>query len=150
MIIGTSAYCGSGQDTLADGFCRFGYIKYSLGDFLRGIAKKKNIAPTRVNLQMIREQCDKRYGREYISKQMLNEIKRCNNENIVITGFRTKEEYIIFKNELDMKLIFVYANKDIRYSRMIKRAEIKDELLITELEKRMKKDEMVPLSRTKF
>ena len=51
MIIGTFAYCGSGQDTLADGFCKYkGFIKYSLGDVIRQIANERNLPQKRDGL----------------------------------------------------------------------------------------------------
>ena len=40
MILGTFAYCGSGQDTLADSFCELlGFKKYSMGDCIKYMYK---------------------------------------------------------------------------------------------------------------
>jgi len=34
MVLGASAYCGSGQDTLADSFCQYlGFLKYSINPY---------------------------------------------------------------------------------------------------------------------
>lgn len=141
MVIGTSAYCGSGQDTLAEGFCiHRGFQKFSLGDIIRDIARERKLPCKRENLQKIREECDRTYGREFVAEQTMRKIKCEFREDIVITGIRTIEEYLFFKNRLNMVLIFVYADKKIRFQRMIKRADEKDETNVLELQKRMAKE----------
>ncbi|NBK77243.1 hypothetical protein D5272_01165 [bacterium D16-76] len=142
MVIGTFAYCGSGQDTLADSFChRKGFLKFSLGDIIRDIAQRQGLQPKRENLQRIREQCDSIYGRNYVPKQAIHKIRLMLKHNIVITGIRTIQEYHIFKQQLDMCLIFVSAAKEIRFQRMMKRSDEKDETNYSELQKRMDKEE---------
>ena len=142
MVIGTFAYCGSGQDTLADGFCRYkGFQKFSLGDIIRNIAKERGLPPKRENLQKIREECDAVYGRDFTSKQIVNQISLTENQNIIITGIRTMEEYLHLKSQLIMILIFVFSDEKIRFQRMLKRAEEKDEANLLELKKRMDKEE---------
>lgn len=143
MVIGTFAYCGSGQDTLADGFCRYkGFQKFSLGDVIRDIAIERNLPLKRENLQQIREECDQLYGREYVPKQAMEKIRFAVDKgcDIIITGIRTIEEYQFFKKHLNMFLLFVYADKEIRFQRMINRACEKDEKNLIDLEKRMNKE----------
>lgn len=127
MVIGTFAYCGSGQDTLADGFCKYkGYTKYSLGDVIRDIAKRQKLPQTREILQSIRKECDYKYGREFIPNALVERVHKEQPKSIIITGIRTIEEYEIFKNKLNMFLVFVYARESIRFNRMLKRGEEKD------------------------
>lgn len=141
MVIGTFAYCGSGQDTLADGLCRYKkFLKFSLGDIIRHIAKERNISPKRENLQKIREECDRIYGRRFVPEQMMCKMKSSLERNIVITGIRTIEECLYFKRHLNMVLIFVYADEKIRFQRMLKRADEKDEINILALKERMDKE----------
>lgn len=142
MVIGTFAYCGSGQDTLADGFCRYkGFQKFSMGDIIRNIAKERGLPPKRENLQKIREECDAVYGRDFTPKQIVSQICLTENQNIIITGIRTMEEYLYFKSQLNMILVFVFADEKIRFLRMLKRAEEKDEANLLELKKRMDREE---------
>lgn len=141
MVIGTFAYCGSGQDTLADGFCKYkDFIKFSLGDIIRDIAVDSNIEPNRKNLQIIRGKYDKLYGREYIPKKILEKIKFSGKNDVILTGIRTIEEYNFFKNNLNLILVFVYAEKNVRFQRMLKRSDIKDERNYKLLNKRMNKE----------
>ena len=141
MIIGTFAYCGSGQDTLADGFCRYkGFRKFSLGDVIRDIAKERHLPCKREILQKIREECDQIYGRKFVPEQLMKKIEAAPGTNIVITGIRTIEEYSYFKSHLNMIFVFVYADTEIRFQRMIARADEKDETSLSELKRRMDKE----------
>lgn len=141
MVIGTFAYCGSGQDTLADSFCRYrNYKKYSMGDVFRMIACKRQLVPTRDVLQMLRVEYDKKYGRTFAPEQILEIIQRDNYNRIIITGIRTMEEYHIFKNKLDLRLIFVYTEPRTRFIRMLRRGEKKDCNTVYELRCKMEKE----------
>lgn len=144
VVIGTFAYCGSGQDTIADGFCKYkGFKKYSLGDVIRQIANERNLPQKRDVLQQIRLECDAVYGKDYIPKIILSQIKARINDNIIITGIRTIQEYEIFKRQLNMIFLFVYAEEGVRYSRMLKRAEQKDENTLESLKERMRTEELM-------
>ena len=126
IIIGTSAYCGSGQDTLADAIVKkYGFEKHSLGDFLREMAQNRGIKPSRENLQMIRKELDKQFGRSYIPERIAERILN-NGKDAIITGLRTLEEYSIFKEKLGMYFIFVFADKEIRFKRLMSRATDRD------------------------
>ena len=139
MVIGTFAYCGSGQDTLADSICRLlGYQKYSTGDILRNIAESRKLRETRTVLREIRKECDNKYGKSYIPNIITNDILSRQKTDAVITGIRTVEEYEIFKEKLDMKLIFVFADEDIRLQRMLNRKSEKDASSLDELKEQMK------------
>lgn len=128
MVIGTFAYCGSGQDTLADSICTlFGYKKYSVGDIIRSIAESRGESKKRESLRKIRIEYDEKFGRNYFPNLLVRQIKRENVENAVISGIRTIQEYQIFKKFFNMKLIFVYAEENERYKRMLKRQNEKDE-----------------------
>lgn len=141
MVIGTFAYCGSGQDTLADGFCKYrGYVKYSLGDVIREIARERNLPLKRDVLQSIRKECDQKHGRTFVPTLILKRILQKNDDKVIITGIRTIEEYELFKQTLGMILIFVSADEQIRYQRMLKRAEEKDSATIDELNRQMERE----------
>lgn len=135
MVIGTAAYCGSGQDTLADGFIKYkGFVRYSLGDVFRDMAKERNMLQTRENLQNIREECDRKYGRTYVADKIVREIKEKKDPHVIITGIRRKEEYNIFKRQLGLVFIFIYADEAIRLERMLYRGMTKDGKTILEIQ----------------
>ena len=141
MVIGTFAYCGSGQDTLADSICKlYGYKKYSVGDLIRKIATDNGLPQTRENLRQIRRKYDTNFGRDYFPNMLVKQIKRDDSNNIIITGIRTMQEYYIFRDYFKIKIIFVYADSHIRLQRMLKRQEEKDEESMDLLRKQMEKE----------
>jgi dephospho-CoA kinase len=127
IVIGTFAYCGSGQDTLATMISqKLDIPVYSMGDILRTIAKDNNLISTRQNLQNIRKHYDDKYGRSYFAQILAQEIKN-KNETAIITGIRLQEEVEIFRNNFqNFYLIFVYAEESIRFNRLLRRNEEKD------------------------
>ena len=138
MIIGTAAYCGSGQDTLADSICRIhNIVKFSMGDIIRNLADEQGRSKDRTTLRFIRRECDRLYGRMYFPKMMVDKIIASGNQNLVVTGLRTMEEYELFNRTFDFRLIFLDAKEHIRLNRMLKRREEKDEETISKLKKQM-------------
>lgn len=144
MVIGTFAYCGSGQDTLADSLCKYkGFQKFSLGDVIRSIALERGLQPKREILQAIREEYDIKYGRNFVANAIAMKIENTRNNNIILTGIRTIQEYRLFKDKFNMFFIFVKADEKIRYQRMLCRADIKDECSLQELKKKMEKENLM-------
>lgn len=138
MVIGTAAYCGSGQDTLADGICSmYGMKKYSMGDMVRKLAKKQGKPQDRSALQSIRQECDQLYGRQYFPQMLVEAIKDDNSRDCIITGIRTMEEYQMFSQAFDFHFIFLNAQEEIRLERMLQRKEEKDASTINALKKQM-------------
>lgn len=143
MVLGTFAYCGSGQDTLADGFCKYlGFTKYCMGDIIREFASARKLPLQRKILQNIRVEINSKYGRNFVPESIVERINKAEKptNNVIITGIRTIEECSILRGELGMKLIFVYADENIRYLRMLKRKDEKDEENLSELKKRMERE----------
>lgn len=141
MIIGTFAYCGSGQDTIADGLCKYkGFVKFALGDVLRDIATHRHLPHSRDVLREIRREYDTKFGRRYIPERLIEMIRKEEHKNVVITGIRTIEEYELFRKTFGMLLVFVYANEEIRLQRMLKRKEAKDCKTISSLREDMEEE----------
>lgn len=126
IVIGTTAYPGSGQDFIADEICKMlDFRKYSMGDLIRQIASSKGIIPTRENLQDIRREYDTRLGRNFFSLILSDMIIQANS-NAIVTGIRRKEELQIFRDRLNIYLIHVVADDEVRLKRIIHRSEAKD------------------------
>lgn len=144
MVIGTFAYCGSGQDTLADSICKFyNYKKYAVGDIIRAISEERGLGKNRDTLRSIRKEFDNKYGREYFPKLLVKTIQNDRSSDVIITGIRTMQEYQIFKKLLDLRLIFVTADEKIRMNRMLRRKDEKDENSIESLTKQMEKEKQL-------
>lgn len=142
MVLGTFAYCGSGQDTLADALVEVaGFHKYSVGDVIREIARSRDLPLSRENLQSIREEINLHYSKDYPINKLVSLIRSDNYSNIIITGLRVKEELEVLKSVFaDFSLIFVSASLENRYQRLIKRREEKDPHNYEEFVKQMAKE----------
>ena len=140
-VLGTCGYFGSGQDTIADDLCKvLGFVKISLGDFIRAEAIKSGLTLTRTNLQNVRLMLDQAKGRDYVPRKLVRQVLLSKYERIIFTGIRRMEEYNIFHSVFDMKLVFVYVDKDIRYQRMLLRKEKKDASTIEQLDQQMMRE----------
>lgn len=138
MVIGTAAYCGSGQDTLADSICSiYGMKKYSMGDMVRKLAEEQGKPQDRSTLRSIRRNCDKLYGREYFPQMLVETIRDSGSKNCIITGLRTMEEYRLFHQAFDFRFVFLDALENIRLTRMLLRREEKDENTVEALRQQM-------------
>lgn len=130
-ILGTCAYPGSGQDTFANELAKkLNIAVYSMGDVLRDIAKEKKLKPTRENLQQIRQYINENEDRKYIAKSLVSKISN-EKKPAIITGIRLLDELSVFSDNFDFKLVFVWAEQDIRSKRVIARGEQKDPKTIT-------------------
>ncbi len=138
MVIGTAAYCGSGQDVLGDSISHlYGYKKYSMGDIIRKIAHEQGRPTDRTTLRQIRSECDEHYGKLYFPKIIVENIRESEDKDCIITGIRTVEELEMFKYELPFRLIFLNAKEEIRLRRMLRRKAKKDESTIDALKRQM-------------
>lgn len=125
-VLGTCAFPGSGQDTFANELAkRLDITVYSMGDILRNIAKENNLEPTREVLQQIRKDINKNKNSKFIANELVIKINK-NNKPAIITGIRLLDEVSIFKDKFNFKLIFVWAEKEIRYNRILLRGQEKD------------------------
>lgn len=125
-ILGTCAYPGSGQDTFANKLASLLNISvYSMGDVLREICKEKGEACTRENLQILRREINSSFDEKYIAQQLAEKII-LNNSPAIITGIRLLDELNFFQSVFDFKLIFVWAEKDVRVARVLARGQEKD------------------------
>lgn len=141
MIIGMAAYCGSGQDTLADSICKiYGLTKYSMGDLVRKLAEEQGKNKDRGTLRSIRQECDNAYGRLYFPQMLIKIIKNGGNKNCIITGIRTVEEYKLFSEAFEFRFIFLNAKENIRLARMLRRKDEKDEKTIDLLREQMREE----------
>jgi cytidylate kinase len=125
-ILGTFAYCGSGQDTLAREIAiKYSIRVYSIGDIVRTLAKRNHLRPTREHLQRLRRQCDNRFGRLYFPTILARELSM-RGENAIVTGLRTREEAVYLRKHLGMFLLNVKADESVRYKRLLSRGDDRD------------------------
>ena len=78
MIIGLVGTMGSGKTEVADYLKSRGFEHYTYSDIIIEIAKKRNIALTRENLQKLGTEIkQKEHNKGILSKKIVERIKTC-------------------------------------------------------------------------
>ena len=119
MIIGLTGTMASGKGEVVKYLKSKGFEHYVYSDILKDIAKKRNIEPTRENLQKLGTDIkkeEKNLG--ILSKIMLKKIKT---DKAIVDGIRNINEIKELKKQKDICNIGVTASQRLRYNRIKKR-----------------------------
>jgi len=133
MIIGLTGPMASGKGEIVKQLEKQGFEHYVYSDILRGLAKQRNIEPTRKNLQKLGidiKKETKNWG--VLSKIMLKKIKT---DKAVVDGIRNVDEIIEFRKKGEFYLIGVIAPPRTRYDRIKKRCRAGDPTSYKEFKK---------------
>lgn len=117
MIIGLTGLAGCGKDTIANYLKeKYGYRMLVFSDVLIEEAKKRGIEPTKMNLSVLGDEMREKEGNAVLAKRLLDKIDP--EREYVISGFRSPEEVFTIQNEvLDFVLVYIDADKNIRFKR---------------------------------
>lgn len=131
IILGLVGETGSGKDTfcnylkkkLSNVFClRFSDpLSETLKIFLKEIKKEDQ--------QWLGNILRERFGNDILCKAIFNKIKNIKSGIIILNGIRYWEEYNIVK-QLGGKIIYITAPSKIRWKRVRKRGEKKDDSML--------------------
>jgi len=127
-VIGIVGLIGAGKDTAAKYIeTKYGYKPISYSELVHEKVKEENLEPTRENLQMIAKKYRERYGFDYFARLAVEKALSSGEEKIILKELRRKEDVefpkSVFKN---FYVIEIYANKKIRFERLLKRKSQKD------------------------
>jgi len=117
MIIGLTGLARCGKNTAADYLKKkYGFEVLVFSDILVEEAEKKGMKPTKMNLSILGDELREKQGNAVLAKKLLEKINP--EKNYVLNGVRSPEEADYIRNELlNFYLIYVYANKVIRFKR---------------------------------
>jgi len=109
-------------------FENFNFKMISIGDIVRDLTKERGLGCTRENLQKTSLMYFNKYGRDFFPKKVIEIIEKNGYENVCISGIRTCTDIKVIKNHYGNKffLIYVKANKNIRFNRLKNRNEERD------------------------
>lgn len=109
----------SGKDFVASYIThKYGYIQLNMSDVIRDELIQRFQEPTKMNMSILADEWRKVYGCDIVMKKTLE--KAVNFERVIITGVRSPEEINYLRSKVSkLKLIFIEASKDIRFSRRI-------------------------------
>jgi dephospho-CoA kinase len=127
-IIGLSGEIASGKGTVAD------YIKksyngkvYRFSGMLRDLAGRLYLEENRENLQKMSTAVREYFGQDILCKTIYEDVKRDDNQYIVIDGVRRFQDVQELSHLKEFSLVYIKTDMRNRYERLIKRGENTDD-----------------------
>ena len=106
---------------------RYGAESARFSDSLRDILKRMYLDETRHNLQILSLALRDTFGQDIISKIIYNDVKDKKNDIIIVEGMRRFGDMACFLEDKTFKVVYIKADKKIRYQRLTQRSENKDD-----------------------
>lgn len=110
---------------------KYGAKVYRFSDTLRNILDILHIECNRANLSNLSSIIRQNFGEDAISKAIAESVKIDNNEVLVVDGARRPEDLKYLSEIVGFKLVFVEADMEKRYERIVKRGENMDDNIKT-------------------
>lgn len=145
VTLGLTGKNGAGKSTVCQLLKeKYGYIIISLSDFIKDNLASKEIEQTRENMILEGNRLRKEYSCDYLALKAIEMIKKCQSKNpdcnFVIDSLRNDQEIVTLKKELDLKLVYVKSNLEVRYQR-IKDREMKNSSKLNKYKDYIQKDD---------
>jgi dephospho-CoA kinase len=133
MILGITGTMGSGKGAAVEYLKTKGFEHYTYSDILRDIAGKRNIEPTRENLQKLGLDIKiESRNMGVLSQEMLKKIKT---DKAIVDGVRNVDEIEELKKKKGVYILGVTAGQRVRYKRMRKRNREGDPVTFSEFKR---------------
>ncbi len=128
IIFGIAGEIASGKGTITQYFVNeYGASSYRFSDMLRQILDRLYLPQTRENMQKLSTAIRENFGEEIMAEVMKKDVKNDNHEIVVVEGIRRLADIKYLKELPGFKLIYVEADIEKRYKRIIKRDENPDD-----------------------
>lgn len=124
MIIGVVGPLGSGKSTVVDYLHEKGYSLFRFSDVIVEKSELNNL--TRKQYQDWGNKLRKKFGNDFLSKEIKKNFFNLKVKKIVLDGFRSEGEVAYFRKEKDFYLISISSLQSIRFERLKKRGSNKD------------------------
>lgn len=128
LVFGITGEIASGKGTVTK------YIveehkagSYRFSDMLRDILKRLHLENSRDNMQKLSTAIRHNYGEEIMAKVMMEDVKKDTNDIVVVEGVRRMADIKYLKELPGFKLIYIDADMQKRYNRIINRDENPDD-----------------------
>lgn len=128
IIVGIAGQIASGKDTvskyLAD---TYGATRYGSSSIFRSALRNLFLPETRENLQKISFALRQAFGDDLVARVLREDIQRTEGDFIVVDGVRRLSDILLLKQEPNFYLLYVDAPMELRYERIVKRAQNADD-----------------------
>lgn len=128
--IGLVGSLASGKGVVAKFFESTGYLHVSLSDIVREETVRRGLSLTRDNLQNVGDELRLMHGNHVLAERLVDKMSTFDGK-IVIDSIRNPGEIAFLRQVLDILIIGVDADVEVRYERYLHRAEERGEDLAT-------------------
>lgn len=126
LILGIVGEMGSGKGVIADHVVKnFNAGSHKFSQILRDILDRVYVEQSRESISTLSLILRKNFGETVLAKSMFNDVQTDEHDIVVIDGVRRIEDIVYLKELPEFKLVFVDANIETRYQRLVARGENK-------------------------
>jgi dephospho-CoA kinase len=123
-IIGIAGEIASGKGTVAEYISKkYSASIYHFSTMIRDVLKRLYIEEKRENISKMSTMLRKNFGENLFAKVIAEDVRRDRSEFIVIDGVRRLDDIIYLKEIPEFKFIYVEADMNKCYERVVKRDE---------------------------
>lgn len=128
IILGFVGEIASGKDTamlyLND---KYHAVQYKFSGMLRDILNRLHLEINRANMQKLSQILRENFTQDILSKVISYDVEQDKNDIIVINGIRRHSDVSYLNDLPNFYIVYITADMEKRYQRIIKRSENKDD-----------------------
>ncbi len=127
-ILGLAGEISSGKGTVAKYIAKeYKGNVHRFSTMLRDVAKRMHLEENRDNLQKISTMLREYFGEDILSKTIYFDVQNDKNKVVVIDGVRRPSDLKYLRKIAGFKLVYIEAEMEKRYERIVKRGENTDD-----------------------
>lgn len=124
LILGIAGEMGSGKGTIAKHVINEkGGNAHRFSTILRDVLDRLYLDQSRENIQILSMILRKNYSEDVLAKSMYHDVQNDEHEIVVVDGVRRMADIVFLRELPHFKLIYVEADMQNRYERIVKRGE---------------------------
>jgi len=128
IILGLAGEIASGKGTIAKYAAeKYGAKTWRFSTMLRDVMDRLSIEQTRPNIQLMSRILRENFGEDLFARVMAEDVKKTTGEIVVIDGVRRLADVKYLKELPEFKLVYLEADLEKRYERIVKRGENSDD-----------------------
>jgi dephospho-CoA kinase len=128
LILGIAGEMGSGKGTVAKHvMLEHNGSVHKFSTILRDVLDRLYLEQSRDNMQALSTILRKTYGEDIMAKGMYHDAENDQRELVVVDGVRRMSDITFLKELPHFKLIYIEADMENRYERIVKRGENPDD-----------------------
>ena len=128
LILGIAGEMGSGKGTIAKHITlEHKGNTHRFSTILRDVLDRLYLEQSRENIQILSMILRKNYSEDIMAKSMYHDVQNDEHDIVVVDGVRRLADIVFLKELPQFKLIYVEADMQNRYERIVKRGENTDD-----------------------